>query len=116
MLLGSQQESIMKARIAAGVLLASFTCSPALQAQTSQPALPKPDTPQSESTGPQDPRSTGSTRSNEPLSERLAETGGVIRPREDVAPDIAIRPPDPGTTRVIPPPGTPGGNPAINPK
>ena len=107
----------MKARIAAGVLLASLACSPALQAQTSQPALPRPDTLQSESTGPQDPRSTGSTtQANEPLSDRLSESGGVIRPREDVAPDMAIRPPDPGTTRVIPPPGTPGGNQAIIPK
>ncbi len=81
------------------------------------PTVPQPDTLQSESTGPQDPRSTGSTtRSNEPLSNRLGETGGVIRPRDDVAPDIAIRPPDPGTTRVIPPPGSPGGNQAVNPR
>ena len=107
----------MRKLLAAGVLLATLAIPPSLQAQTSQPTLSKPDTPQSESTGPQDPRSTGSkTRSNEPLSERLSETGGVIRPRDDVAPDIAIRPPDPGTTRVIPPPGTPGGDQAIQPK
>jgi hypothetical protein len=86
-------------------------------AQATPRVLPRTDTPQSESTGPQDPRSTGSTtRSNEPLSERLNETGGVIRPHEDVAPDIAIRPSDPGTTRVIPPPGTPGGYQTIEPK
>jgi hypothetical protein len=107
----------MKPHVAAGVLLVSLLGPAPLLAQTSPPVLPKTDTPQSESTGPQDPRSTGSTtRSNEPLSERLSESGGVIRPREDVAPDIAIRPPDLGTTRVIPPPGSPGGNPAIEPK
>lgn len=107
----------MGKQLATGALLAAMVVTSTLQAQTSQSVLPKPDTPQSESTGPQDPRSTGSiTRSNEPLSERLAETGGVIRPREDVAPDIAIRPSDPGTTRVIPPPGTPGGNQAIQPR
>lgn len=84
---------------------------------SAQLVAPKPDTPQSESTGPQDPRSTGSTtRSNESLSERLNETGGVIRPRKDIAPDMAIRPPDPGTTRVIPPPGAPGGNQTIQPE
>ena len=106
----------MRALLAAGGALISFAFPELVLAQTS-PQVPRPDTPQSESTGPQDPRSTGSTtRSNESLSERLAETGGVIRPREDVAPDMAIRPPDPGTTRVIPPPGTPGGNQAIDPR
>ncbi len=61
----------MRKLLAAGVLLVTLAVSPSLQAQTSQPTLPKSDTPQSESTGPQDPRSTGSTtRSSEPLSER----------------------------------------------
>ncbi len=107
----------MRVLLAAFSLLVTFLTTPSLQAQSSQQVLPKPDTPQSESTGPQDPRSTGSTtRSNEPLSKRLNESGGVIRPREDIAPEMAIRPPDPGTTRVIPPPGTPGGNQAIQPK
>ena len=101
----------MRARLASGAVLVSFALAAPVQAQTAPSVLPKTDTPQSESTGPQDPRSTWSTtRSNEPLSERLNETGGVIRPREDVAPDIAIRPPDPATTRIIPPPGSPGGN------
>jgi hypothetical protein len=107
----------MKALLASGAVLVSFAVSAPLQAQTPPRTLPTPDTPQSESTGPQDPRSTGATRrTDEPLSDRLAETGGVIRPREDVAPDMAIRPADPGTTRVIPPPGSPGGSPAIDPK
>ncbi len=106
----------MRALLAAGAWLAIIATSASAQAQTSL-QVPRADTPQSESTGPQDPSSTGSTtRSNEPLSERLSETGGVIRPREDIAPDIAIRPPDPGTTRVIPPPGAPGGNQAIEPR
>jgi hypothetical protein len=106
----------MRALLVLGGVAISFAFSEPVLSQTS-PQVPRPDTPQSESTGPQDPRSTGSTtRSNEPLSERLAETDGVIRPREDVAPDMAIRPPDPGTTRVIPPPGSPGGNQAIVPK
>jgi len=72
-----------------------------------------------ESTGPQDPRSTGSIgRSNEPLSDKLDSTGGVIRPPADIAPDMTVRPPiaDPNTTRVIPPPGAPGGNQTVEPK
>jgi hypothetical protein len=70
------------------------------------------ETLKSESTGPQDPRST------EPLSEKLDRTDGVIRPPANIAPDMAVRPPvpHPGTTRVIPPPGTPGGDQTIEPK
>src|SRR5215213_6375578 len=77
------------------------------------------ETLKSESTGPQDPRSTGSVgRSNEPLSDKLDRTDGVIRPPADIAPDMAVRPPvpDPGTTPVIPAPGTPGGDPTVDPK
>jgi hypothetical protein len=95
-------------------LLAGMSPSPA---QTSAPVLPSPQTPQSESTGPQDPRSTGSmNRSNESLSERLEQNDGVIRPPTNTTPEMTIRPADPGTTRVIPPPGTPGGDQGVEPK
>jgi len=71
-------------------------------------------------TGPQDPRSTQSdTRPGETLSDRLDRTGGVIRPPSDIAPEMRqARPPDPdpGTTPVIPPPGSPGGNREVEPK
>jgi hypothetical protein len=77
------------------------------------------ETLRTESTGPQDPRSTGSVgRSNEPLGDKLDRTDGVIRPPADIAPDMAVRPPvpNPGTTLVIPPPGSPGGDRSIEPK
>ena len=42
---------------------------------------------------------------------------GVIRPREDVDPDMTAKPPDTGArTPVIPPPGSSGGDPSIKPK
>jgi hypothetical protein len=72
-----------------------------------------------ESTGPQDPRSTGSVgRSNAPLSDKLDRADGVIRPPANIAPDMAVRPPvpNPGTTPVIPAPGTPSGDPTVDPK
>src|SRR3954466_11853174 len=72
-----------------------------------------PGTPQSESTGPNDPRSTGrSSSSNETTSERLEKNEGVMRPAPSIAPEMAVRPPvpNPGTTPVIPPPGSPGGD------
>ncbi|WP_262269082.1 hypothetical protein [Microvirga yunnanensis] len=77
------------------------------------------ETLKSESTGPQDPRSTGSVGSSSaPLSEKLNRTDGVIRPPANLAPDMSVRPPvpDPGTTPVIPPPGSPGGDQSIEPK
>jgi hypothetical protein len=70
--------------------------------------------------GPQDPRSTESDRRpGESLSDRLDRTEGVIRPPADISPNMPqVRPPapDPRTTPVIPPPGTPGGNPQVEPK
>ena len=83
---------------------------------------PAPNEPTPDSSTPadprQDPRSTGSTRSGESLSDRLGRNEGVIRPPTTLNPDMTVRPPvpDPGTTPVIPPPGSPGGNPEVAPK
>lgn len=102
----------------AGIAMASLMVGVEQNAQAqSQPR--SSETLKSESTGLQDPRSTGSVeRSTEPLSEKLDRTDGVIRPPANIAPDMAVRPPvpNPGTTRVIPPPGTPGGDQTIEPK
>ncbi|QRM30579.1 hypothetical protein [Microvirga sp. VF16] len=64
---------------------------------------------------PNDPSETGSTNT---LSDKLERSDGVIRPPENATPDITVPAPvpDPGTTPVIPPPGSPGGNPRLDPK
>jgi hypothetical protein len=101
----------------ASVALAAVAGSLEMAAAQSQPHTS--ETLRTESTGPQDPRSTSSlSGSNAPLSEKLESTGGVIRPPRDIFPSMAVRPPvpDPGTTPVIPPPGTPGGDPIVEPK
>ena len=70
-------------------------------------------------TAPQDPRATAQNRRpGETLSERLDRNSGVIQPPAGTDPGIAVPVPDPnpGTTPVIPPPGTPGGNPSVQPK
>ncbi|MCG7391990.1 hypothetical protein MHY87_03630 [Microvirga sp. ACRRW] len=61
----------------------------------------------------QDPPSTGST-----LSDKLEKSDGVIRPPATATPDMTVPAPvpDPNTTPVIPPPGSPGGNPQVEPK
>jgi hypothetical protein len=52
------------------------------------------------------------------LSEKLEATDGVIRPPSGIDPGITAPAPvpDPGTTPIIPPPGSPGGNQNIEPK
>jgi hypothetical protein len=49
-------------------------------------------------------------------SDRLADSKGVICP-PTVDPDIRVKPPsDDGTLKVVPAPGTPGGDPDTQPK
>jgi hypothetical protein len=49
------------------------------------------------------------------LSEKLDQGSGVICP-PDVDPAIKAPTPDAGKTPVIPPPGSPGGDPKVQPK
>jgi hypothetical protein len=56
------------------------------------------------------PQTTG-----EGLSDRLARTDGVICP-PNVDPAINAPTPEAGKMRVIPPPGSPGGDPTVRPK
>jgi hypothetical protein len=49
------------------------------------------------------------------LSQRLDDTGGVICP-PDVDPAMKMPTPKTGDTPVIPPPGSPGGAPNVQPK
>ena len=55
-------------------------------------------------------------RSKEPLSDKLAQSKGVICPPTGVDPQIQVTPPAGGKLKVIPPPGTPGGDQSIQPK
>jgi hypothetical protein len=69
-----------------------------------------------ESTVPQEPRS-GSSTARGSLSRELSRSGGVIHPPPTDDGGV-VAPPNQGTSRtpVIPPPGTPGGNPLVQPK
>ena len=50
-------------------------------------------------------------------SSDLARSGGVITPPADVDPHMKRMPPHSGDPMpVIPPPGTPGGDPSVKPK
>jgi hypothetical protein len=73
--------------------------------------LKTPDTPTTQS--PQLPNSTTGAGAN--LSDKLAQSDGVLCP-PNVDPDIKAPTPDVGKMPVIPPPGSPGGNPDVRPK
>src|SRR4051794_36027933 len=54
--------------------------------------------------------------SNRTLSDQLAESKGVICPPAGIDQDMQQKPREGGTLTVIPPPGSPGGNPSVQPK
>ncbi len=56
-----------------------------------------------------------STSPNQSLSDKLAQSNGVICP-PNVDPGIKAPTPNAGKMPVIPPPGSPGGNPNVQPK
>jgi hypothetical protein len=64
------------------------------------------------------PGQTPSVKPGESLSNALERNKGVLKPPPtgDSAIETTVPNPDPGTTVVIPPPGTPGGNQNIQPK
>jgi len=54
--------------------------------------------------------------SSEPLSDKLAQSKGVICPPAGVDREMQVTPPGGGQLKVIPPPGTPGGDQHLQPK
>ena len=82
------------------------------------PNMPPTDQVIPEKIAPQEPSSTGTVGSGATLSDKLEATDGVIRPPSNIDPEITAPAPvpDPGTTPVIRPPGSPGGNPEFVPK
>jgi len=105
--------------VAAGAASAQSPPSPA-----TPPAQTAPPTPVSDCSPmrPVPPRGTiapeGSTtgQSAEPLGDKLAKSDGVLCPPSGVDPEIRAPTPDTGNTPVIPPPGSPGGDPKVRPK
>jgi hypothetical protein len=77
-------------------------------AQIAPPSPPKQTVPERI-----EPGTSGSS-----LSDKLNRSHGVIHPPSDVDTGIAQPPPamPPHSTPVLPPPGSPGGNPRVEPK
>lgn len=96
-------------------LLATLLVEPAL-GQTALPCAPslQPGTPGSTTTGEGTPHNPATPPDN--LTETLAQSGGVICPPAAVDPEMKLPTPEAGNTPVIRPPGSPGGDPSIQPK
>jgi hypothetical protein len=107
------------------VVVAAAALAPALAAAQAPPkAAPPPKTEQL------DPNACGNDHATvgeggemqtkksdgRDLSERLAQSGGVICPPAQVDPAIKAPTPPGGSMQVIPPPGSPGGDSKIQPK
>jgi hypothetical protein len=106
----------MRRRIAIAIACALFGgCAGAL-AQDRPPAAadPKACAPAERLPPPRD-GSAATTGSSELLSDKLARTDGVLCP-PNVDPEIKAPTPDAGRTPIIPPPGSPGGDPTVRPK
>jgi hypothetical protein len=91
--------------------------APTAQAQAGCPPRSATMTPP----GPTEPgvttgRSTDGDTKQEPLGDKLARSDGVLCPPSGVDPEIRAPTPEVGNTPVIPPPGSPGGDPTVRPK
>ncbi len=62
------------------------------------------------------PRGATTGQSQEPLGDKLAKSDGVLCPPPGVDPAMRAPTPDSGSMPVIPPPGSPGGDPNVRPK
>lgn len=99
-----------------GAALAQAPPTPATPpAKTAPPAPPAAS---STNCAPHDTTAKGTTtgQSKEPLGDKLAKSDGVLCPPPGVDPEIRARTPEGGNTPVIPPPGSPGGDPSVRPK
>ena len=107
--------------LAAALLFASVGSRPTeAWAQTDNPLPPAPPEVQEKTPRATTPEEPPTAAPDTPLSEELERSEGVIVPVDPgVDPDMVQPPPDTGgaaTMPVIPPPGTPGGNPNVRPK
>jgi len=62
------------------------------------------------------PAALNTDRNDTNLSDKLAQSRGVICPPTSIDPEIRKTPPAGGSIEVVPPPGSPGGNPNLQPK
>lgn len=105
---------------ASGAAIAQAPPAPATPPQATAPQSPQ----RAADCAPQDrpnrataPDGTTTGQAREPLGDKLAKSDGVLCPPAGVDPEMhAPAPSTGGTMPVIPPPGSPGGDPTVRPK
>jgi hypothetical protein len=111
--------------IAALVCVTVALAAPEAQAQNPQPAppgvTPVPMAPPNAPSPPPEqiaPSGKDVNPGQRSLSDKLAQQQGTLQPPQGVDPGITVSPPahTRATMPVIPPPGSPGGNPQVVPK
>jgi hypothetical protein len=103
--------------LALGLFAPAFAQSDASEMQRDRLAVPKPDRDPKACAEPVMPGSQASRQTTgEALGEKLARTDGVICPPAGIDSEIRVPAPDTGVMPVIPPPGSPGGDPTVRPK
>lgn len=90
--------------------------SGAALAQAASPAANCTPTQTNPQQGTLSPNGSTSGANAEPLSDKLAKSDGVLCPPGGVDTEMHVPTPDAGTTPVIPPPGSPGGDQSVRPK
>jgi hypothetical protein len=100
---------LIAALTALGMASPSFAQSAAKEQQPAQHSASCPPDVQGEAP-------TVGQGGSEPLSDKLAQSKGVICPPASVDPKMEVNPPGGGRLKIIPPPGTPGGDQSIQPK
>jgi hypothetical protein len=101
--------------IATVAALSIPTAQAQLDRPVAPPALSQPSNPCPPSTSKNNTASNETTGSRT-LSDQLSQSKGIICPPAGVDPGISVSPSGGGRTPVIPPPGTLGGDPSIQPK
>jgi hypothetical protein len=102
----------------AGAQTQDGTTNPTRDRSPAQNHQPQPNAAGGNATPvPQQQTRSGSSPAFGSLSEELDRSGGIIQPPPTGDRGV-VQPPNQGASRtpVIPPPGTPGGNPQIQPK
>ncbi|QQN63290.1 hypothetical protein JIR23_27810 [Bradyrhizobium diazoefficiens] len=105
---------------ASGAAIAQAPPAPATPPQATAPPSPQ----HAADCAPQDrpnrataPDGTTTGQSREPLGDKLAKSDGVLCPPAGIDPEMHAPAPSTGDSMpVVPPPGSPGGDPTIKPK
>jgi hypothetical protein len=114
----------MRTQVAVALLLFTATSAGAQAPPANPQPMPGPQAtvrcapvrPPNAEQGTRAPPGQTTGQSREPLSDRLAQSDGVMCPPSNIDPQMHKDAPAEGKTPVIPPPGSPGGDPNVRPK